>query len=150
MTSRNYASEYRKYQKQQKQKKDRASRNAARRIMIKKGKVTKGDKKDVSHKNGNPRDNRPKNLTVQRQSKNRSYRRTRTAGKLHRTAQKEKQDMPMHGKKKSKMMNKGGAAKKKSKMMAKGGAPKKMKMMYGGAAKKKSKMMARGGAARRR
>ena len=30
--------------------------------------------------------------------------------------------MPMHGKKKSKMMNKGGAAKKKSKMMAKGGA----------------------------
>ena len=150
MTSRNYASEYRKYQKQQKQKKDRASRNAARRIMMKKGKVTKGDKKDVSHKNGNPRDNRPKNLTVQRQSKNRSYRRTRTAGKLHRTAQKEKQDMPMHGKKKSKMMNKGGAAKKKSKMMAKGGAPKKMKMMYGGAAKKKSKMMARGGAARRR
>ena len=47
--------------------------------------------------------------------------------------------MPMHGKKKSKMMNKGGAAKKKSKMMAKGGATK--KMMYGGAAKKKSKMM---------
>ena len=122
MTSRNYASEYRKYQKQQKQKKDRASRNAARRIMMKKGKVTKGDKKDVSHKNGNPRDNRPKNLTVQRQSKNRSYRRTRTAGKLHRTAQKEKQDMPMHGKKKSKMMQKGGALKKKSKMMARGGA----------------------------
>ena len=30
--------------------------------------------------------------------------------------------MPMHGKKKSKMMNKGGAAKKKSKMMARGGA----------------------------
>ena len=150
MTSRNYGSEYKRYQKQQKQKKDRASRNAARRIMMKKGKVTKGDKKDVSHKNGNPRDNRPKNLTVQRQSKNRSYRRTRTAGKLHRTAQKEKQDMPMHGKKKSKMMNKGGAAKKKSKMMAKGGATKKMKMMYGGAAKKKSKMMARGGAARRR
>ena len=136
MTSRNYGSEYKRYQKQQKQKKDRASRNAARRIMIKKGKVTKGDKKDVSHKNGNPRDNRPKNLTVQRQSKNRSYRRTKTAGKLHRTAQKEKQKMPMHGNKKSKMMNKGGA-------------PKKMKMMYGGAAKKKSKMMARGGAAKR-
>ena len=136
MTSRNYLEEYRRYQKQQKQKKDRASRNAARRIMIKKGKVTKGDKKDVSHKNGNPRDNRPKNLTVQRQSKNRSYLRTRTAGKLHRTAQKEKQDMPMHGKKKSKMMNKGGAM-KKTKYMAKGGM-------------KKTKMMSRGGAARRR
>ena len=149
MSSRNYASEYRKYQKQQKQKKDRASRNAARRVMVKKGKVTKGDGKDVSHKNGNPRDNRPKNLTVERRSKNRSYRRTRTAGKLHRTAQKETTIMPMHGKKKSKMMNKGGAT-KKSKMMAKGGATKKMKMMYGGSAKKKTKMMSRGGAARRR
>ena len=137
MTSRNYGSEYKKYQKQQKQKKDRASRNAARRVMLKKGKVTKGDGKDVSHKNGNPRDNRPKNLTVQRQSKNRSYRRTRTAGKLHRTAQKETTIMPMHGKKKSKMMNKGGAM-KKTKYMAKGGM------------KKKTKMMSRGGAARRK
>ena len=137
MTSRNYGSEYKKYQKQQKQKKDRASRNAARRVMLKKGKVTKGDGKDVSHKNGNPRDNRPKNLTVERRSKNRSYRRTRTAGKLHRTAQKETTIMPMHGKKKSKMMNKGGAM-KKTKYMAKGGM------------KKKTKMMSRGGAARRK
>ena len=30
--------------------------------------------------------------------------------------------MPMHGKKKSKMMQRGGAVKKKSKMMARGGA----------------------------
>jgi hypothetical protein len=44
--------------------------------------------------------------------------------------------MPMHGKKKSKMMNKGGAM-KKTKYMAKGGM-------------KKTKMMSRGGAARRR
>jgi len=44
--------------------------------------------------------------------------------------------MPMHGKKKSKMMAKGGM--KKTKYMAKGGM------------KKKSKMMSRGGAARRR
>ena len=44
--------------------------------------------------------------------------------------------MPMHGKKKSKMMARGGM-KKKSKMMARGGM-------------KKSKMYARGGAARRR
>ena len=42
----------------------------------------------------------------------------------------------MHGKKKSKMMNRGGAAKKK------------VKMAYGGM--KKSKMMARGGAAKRK
>tara|TARA_R100001510_G_scaffold13168_1_gene10384 strand:- start:103 stop:363 length:261 start_codon:yes stop_codon:yes gene_type:complete len=86
MPLRNYGSEYKKYQKQKQQKVARASRNAARRIMLKKGKVKKGDGKDVSHINGNPRDNRPKNLTVQRQSKNRSYRRTKTAGKLHRTA----------------------------------------------------------------
>ena len=43
--------------------------------------------------------------------------------------------MPMHGKKKSKMMSKGGM--KKTKYMARGGM------------KKKSKMMSRGGAARR-
>ena len=46
-------------------------------MMLKKGKVRKGDGKDVSHVNGNPRDNRPKNLTVQRKSKNRSYRKER-------------------------------------------------------------------------
>ena len=44
--------------------------------------------------------------------------------------------MPMHGKKKSKMMARGGM-KKKSKMMARGGM-------------KKTKSYARGGAARRR
>ena len=57
--------------------------------------------------------------------------------------------MPMK-KKKSKMMNRGGAT-KKSKMMNKGGAMKKTKYMSkGGAGMKKSKMMSRGGAARRR
>ena len=86
MTSRNYGSEYKRYQKQQKQKKDRASRNAARRIMIKKGKVTKGDGKDVSHKNGNPRDNKKKNLTVKRKSVNRSFARTSKARKVNRRA----------------------------------------------------------------
>ena len=44
--------------------------------------------------------------------------------------------MPMHGKKKSKMMRKGGAM-TKTKYMAKGGM-------------KKTKMMSRGGAARRK
>jgi len=55
--------------------------------------------------------------------------------------------MPMHGKKKSKMMARGGM--KKSKMMARGGMKKKSKMMAKGGMKK-SKMYARGGAARRR
>ena len=86
MTLRNYGSEYKKYQKQKKQKLARASRNAARRIMLKKGKVRKCYGKDVAHKNGNPRDNSPKNLAVVRKSKNRSYARNKNAGKLHRTA----------------------------------------------------------------
>ena len=72
MIKRNYGSEYKRYQKQQKQKKDRASRNAARRLMIKKGKVKRGDGKDVSHKNGNPRDNRRKNLAVVSKKLNRT------------------------------------------------------------------------------
>tara|TARA_R100000995_G_scaffold51441_1_gene24862 strand:- start:356 stop:613 length:258 start_codon:yes stop_codon:yes gene_type:complete len=83
---RNYATEYKKYQKKQTQKKNRASRNAARNLLAKSGRVKKGDGKDVAHKNGNPRDNRLKNLTVVRKSKNRSYPRTKTAGKLHRTS----------------------------------------------------------------
>ena len=84
--ARNYTSEYKKYQKKQVQKKNRASRNAARNLLIKSGRVKKGDGKDVAHKNGNPRDNRHKNLAVERKSKNRSYPRTKTAGKLHRTS----------------------------------------------------------------
>ena len=78
---RNYGSEYKNYHSKEQQKKNRASRNTARRKMIKSGKVTKGDKKDVSHRNGNPRDNRVTNLTLASKSKNRSFSRTRTAKK---------------------------------------------------------------------
>jgi len=78
---RNYSSEYKRYQKQSTQKKNRASRNAARNILLKQGKVKKGDGKDVAHRNGNPRDNRPKNLAVSSKRANRSFRRTRTARK---------------------------------------------------------------------
>jgi len=78
---RNYSSEYKRYQKQSKQKKNRASRNAARGLLIKQGKVRKGDGKDVAHRNGNPRDNRLKNLAVSSKRANRSFRRTRTARK---------------------------------------------------------------------
>ena len=52
--------------------KDRVARNAARRALIKAGKVKKGDGKDVDHKNNNPRDNRPSNLQVMSKSKNRA------------------------------------------------------------------------------
>ena len=51
--------------------------------MISDGKVSKGDGKDVAHKNGNPRDNRSSNLKVVRASVNRSFRRTSTARKAN-------------------------------------------------------------------
>ena len=79
--SRNYRAEYDNYHSSPKQKKNRASRNAARAAMAKKGKVKKGDGKDVTHRNGNPRDNSEKNLGVLKASKNRSYRRTKKARK---------------------------------------------------------------------
>ena len=78
---RNYRKEYKTYQVSTAQKKRRASRNAARAKLMKMGKVRKGDGKDVAHKNGNPRDNRVKNLKVSSVKKNRSFPRTRTAGK---------------------------------------------------------------------
>lgn len=51
----------------------RTSRNAARAKMMKAGKVSKGDGKDVAHKNNNPKDNRRSNLSVQSKAKNRSH-----------------------------------------------------------------------------
>ena len=81
---RNYRNEYDKYQGTDEQKKKRASRNAARRAMARKGVVKKGDGKDVAHKNGNAKDNRPSNLAVKTKTQNRSYPRTRTAGKRNR------------------------------------------------------------------
>ena len=61
---RNYRKEYDNYHKKPSQKKARASRNAARKKMEKTGKVRKGDGREVDHKNGDPRDNRRKNLRV--------------------------------------------------------------------------------------
>ena len=77
--TRNYKSEYANYHSKPVQKKRRASRNAARATMKKAGVNVAG--KDVAHKNGNPRDNRRRNLTTASASKNRSYSRTRNARK---------------------------------------------------------------------
>jgi hypothetical protein len=76
--SRNYRAEYDNYHSSPKQKK---ARNAARAAMAKKGKVKKGDGKDVTHRDGNPRNNSSKNLGVLSASKNRSYKRTKKARK---------------------------------------------------------------------
>ena len=76
---RNYKKEYANYQGSAEQIKRRSNRNKARRIMAKKGKVKKGDGKDVHHTTGNPMNN--KKLAVKSKSKNRSFARTKTARK---------------------------------------------------------------------
>lgn len=78
---RDYKKEYDNYHSKPKQKKNRASRNAARAVMEKSGRVKKGDGKDVDHKNTNPRDNSKSNLRVKSKSSNRSFKRTKTARK---------------------------------------------------------------------
>jgi hypothetical protein len=80
-SKRNYGREYRLYHAKPEQKKRRAKRNKARRMMERAGLVRKGDGKDVDHKNGNPNDNKRKNLSVKSKSNNRSYARTSKARK---------------------------------------------------------------------
>lgn len=79
--ARNYKKEYANYQGKPEQKKKRASRNTARRRAIAAGKVSKGDGKDIDHKDGNPLNNSKSNLRVKSKSANRSFPRTRTARK---------------------------------------------------------------------
>ena len=64
-------SQYRKYHASKKMKQERAMRNKNRRTAIKKGVVKKGDKKHIDHKDGNPRNNKSKNLRVISAKKNR-------------------------------------------------------------------------------
>jgi hypothetical protein len=81
MVMRNYKKEYKNYQGTDQQKKNRASRNAARNALKKVGAVKKGDGKDVNHRNGNPRDNSTKNLSITTKRANRSFPRNSKAGK---------------------------------------------------------------------
>ena len=62
----------RKYNSSPEQKKRRAERNKARRMMERKGKVRKGDGKDVDHKNHRTSDMSAKNLSVMSRSRNRA------------------------------------------------------------------------------
>jgi hypothetical protein len=68
-----------KYNAKPEQKKRRAQRNAARRKMMKAGKVRKGDGKDVAHKDNNPHNNSMRNLLVQPPKRNRSFKRDKNA-----------------------------------------------------------------------
>lgn len=70
--ARDYKREYEIYHGTPEQKKRRAGRNAARRKAEAAGKVSKGDGKDIHHKNGNTKDNSSKNVSVMSRSKNRA------------------------------------------------------------------------------
>lgn len=69
--ARDYAAEYADYHSKPEQKKRRAGRNAARRLMIKKGMARKGDGKDVHHRDHNTLNNSANNLSVMSRNKNR-------------------------------------------------------------------------------
>lgn len=79
--SRDYKSEYDNYHSSEKAKKKRAENNAARRKMEKAGKVSKGDGKDVAHRNNRTGDNNMSNLKAEAPSKNRSFSRNKKAGR---------------------------------------------------------------------
>lgn len=70
-----------KYNSKPEQLKKRASRNKARRAMIRAGKAHKGDGKDVMHKNGNALDDKMSNYKMGSKRQNRSYARTKGAHK---------------------------------------------------------------------
>ena len=70
--SRNYRNEYDKYQGKPKQRANRSKRVLARRKLISLGRASKGDGKDVDHKDGNPQNNSERNLRIRNRSLNRS------------------------------------------------------------------------------
>jgi hypothetical protein len=77
---RNYRKEYDNYHSKPEQRANRSKRVLARRKMEEKGKVRKGDGKDVNHKDGNPQNNNDGNLEVMSKSKNRSMNEDHGAG----------------------------------------------------------------------
>ena len=69
---RDYKREYLLYHGKPEQIKRRMHRNAARRTLVRAGLVSKGDGKDVHHRDNNPANRGRKNLQVIDRSKNRS------------------------------------------------------------------------------
>jgi 5-methylcytosine-specific restriction endonuclease McrA len=78
---RDYKEEYKVSQSSPREKKSRAMRNAARRELMKEGRVEKHDGKDVDHKTPIAKGggNKRSNLRVQSKSANRSFKRTKSA-----------------------------------------------------------------------
>ena len=69
--SRDYKKEYREYHAKPEQIEHRSNRNKARRLMIKAGRVRKGDGREVDHKDGNPKNNSRGNLQIMSRRANR-------------------------------------------------------------------------------
>ena len=69
---RDYKKEYNSYHAKPEQKKNRAARNKARTLLSSSGRVSKGDGRDVDHRDGNPRNNSKSNLSVISKRRNRS------------------------------------------------------------------------------
>ena len=85
-SKRDYKREYRLFHGKAKQRKKRSNRVLARRKMEKKGKVRKGDGKDVDHRDGNALNNGDNNLRVQSKKKNRArnkHKKGEKPGKVH-------------------------------------------------------------------
>lgn len=80
LEERNYRKEYDNYHGKPEQRANRSKRVLARRKMEEKGKVSKGDGKDVHHKDGNPQNNGDSNLSIMSKSKNRSMNEDHGAG----------------------------------------------------------------------
>jgi hypothetical protein len=78
---RNFRSEYKNYHAKPEQRERNNARKRARYALEKGGVVSKGDGKDVDHKDGNAKNNARKNLRVVSKTVNRSFPRTKTAAK---------------------------------------------------------------------
>lgn len=70
-----------KYNAKPEQVQRRMARNRARTAAVSAGRVSKGDGKDVAHKDNNPFNNKPSNHSVQSPAKNRSIPRNSKAGR---------------------------------------------------------------------
>lgn len=88
---RDYRAEYDKYHADPTQKKNRAARNAARAKMARKGKVKKGDGKDVAHvKAFDKGGNNGTGLKVESKSRNRSFKRDSKGNLVSETSKRER------------------------------------------------------------
>lgn len=72
-----------KYQKSPLEIKKRENRNLARKTLEREGKASKGDGKDIEHRDGDALNNSPLNWRRGSRHKNRSYPRDSKAHKVH-------------------------------------------------------------------